>query len=109
MSDDELERAIEAIRAMLAAGDAGGSAKVIDGESSPVPALPAPRKAKRKRGAEAEASLPGTCRPDSERVERIASGSVAIRHICDSPWPITAWRAASTRPHGASFGCRPWR
>ena len=57
MSDDELERAIEAIRAMLEAQDfPGDGAKVIDAVPEPV-ALPAPsRKPRRKRGAEAKAS-----------------------------------------------------
>ena len=56
MSDDELERAIEAIRAMLEAKIPGDGAKVIDAVPEPV-ALPAPsRKPRRKRGAEAKAS-----------------------------------------------------
>jgi hypothetical protein len=47
MSDEELERGIEAIQAMLAAR-AGDAAKVIEGSAEPV-ALPAPpRKARRK-------------------------------------------------------------
>ena len=56
MTDEELERGIEAITAMLAARDAGGAAQVIDAVPEPV-AFPAPsRKLRRKRGAEAEAS-----------------------------------------------------
>jgi hypothetical protein len=49
MTDEELERGIEAIQAMLAARDAGANAKVI--EASPeIPALPGPtRKRTRKR------------------------------------------------------------
>ena len=48
MSDEQLEAGIEAITAMLAARDPGGSAKVIDAVPEPA-ALPAPRQAKRKR------------------------------------------------------------
>jgi hypothetical protein len=56
MSDEQIERAIEAIQAMLAARDAGEQAKVIEAVPEPV-ALPAPsRKPRRKRGAEAKAS-----------------------------------------------------
>jgi hypothetical protein len=56
MTDEELERGIEMITAMLAARDAGASARVIDAAPEPV-ALPAPsRKPRRKRGAEAKAS-----------------------------------------------------
>jgi hypothetical protein len=48
MTDEQLEQGIEAIKAMLAARDAGSQAKVIDAVPEPV-ALPAPRrKAKRK-------------------------------------------------------------
>jgi hypothetical protein len=51
MTDEQIEAAIEAIQAMLAARDAGANAKVI--EASPeIPALPAPaptRKRTRKR------------------------------------------------------------
>ena len=46
MTDEELERGIEAIQAMLAARDAGTNAKVIEGVAEPVPG---PRKTKRKR------------------------------------------------------------
>jgi hypothetical protein len=56
MTDEELERGIEAIQAMLAKRDAGEGAKVIEAVPEPV-ALPAPsRKPSRKRGAEAKAS-----------------------------------------------------
>jgi hypothetical protein len=56
MSDEQLEQGVEAIRAMLAAREAGEGAKVIDAVPEPV-ALPAPsRKPWRKRGAEAKAS-----------------------------------------------------
>jgi hypothetical protein len=48
MTDEQIEAAIEAIQAMLAARDAGASAKVIDGESSPIPALPAPKRKKKR-------------------------------------------------------------
>jgi len=55
MTDEQLEAGIEAIQAMLEQR-AGDQAKVIDAVSEPA-ALPAPpRKAKRKRGAEAKAS-----------------------------------------------------
>ena len=57
MSDEQIEAAIEAIQAMLAAREAGEHAKVIDAVPEPV-ALPAPsRKPRRKRGGEAKASL----------------------------------------------------
>ena len=46
MTDEELERGIEAIQAMLAARDAGTNAKVIEGVAEPVSG---PRKTKRKR------------------------------------------------------------
>ena len=56
MTDEQLEAGIEAIQAMLEQR-AGDQAKVIDALSEPA-ALPAPpRKAKRKRGAEAMVSL----------------------------------------------------
>jgi hypothetical protein len=60
MTDDELERAIEAISAMLAAKDAGANAKVIEG-LPPVPgppplALPAPVK-RRRTARKGEASV----------------------------------------------------
>src|SRR3954451_21800276 len=48
MSDQQLEDGIAAIKAMLAARDAGESAKVVEGVA--LPALPAPKRAKRKRG-----------------------------------------------------------
>ena len=49
MSDEELERGIEMITAMLAAREAGEQAKVIEATPEPA-ALPAPaRKTKRKR------------------------------------------------------------
>jgi hypothetical protein len=48
MTDEQIEAAIEAIQAMLAARDAGENAKVIDGESSPIPALPAPKRKKKR-------------------------------------------------------------
>ena len=48
MSDEELERGIEALKALIAARDAGSQAKVIEGVAEPA-VLPAPpRKAKRK-------------------------------------------------------------
>jgi hypothetical protein len=56
MTDEELERGIEAIQVMLAARDAGSHAKMIEAVPEQV-ALPAPsRKPRRKRGAEAKAS-----------------------------------------------------
>jgi hypothetical protein len=55
MTDEELERGIEAIKAMLAARDAG-TTQVIDAVPRPM-ALSAPSgKARRKRGAEDRAS-----------------------------------------------------
>ena len=56
MSDEQLEAAIEALQAMIDGKLSGESANVIDAVPEPE-ALPAPpRKAKRKRGAEAKAS-----------------------------------------------------
>jgi hypothetical protein len=55
MTDEELAAAIEALQAMIDGKLAGGDAKVVEGMAEPA-ALPAPRKAKRKRGAEAKAS-----------------------------------------------------
>jgi hypothetical protein len=42
MSDEEIEQAIELIKAMIAERDAGANAKVIEGEAEVVPSLPAP-------------------------------------------------------------------
>jgi hypothetical protein len=50
MSDEELERGIEMITAMLAARDAGASARVIEGEA--IPPLP-PNLESKPRGASA--------------------------------------------------------
>ena len=46
MTDEQLEQGIEAIRAMLAAREAGEGAKVIEGVAEPAPI---PRKTRRKR------------------------------------------------------------
>ena len=49
MTDEEIERSIELIKELIAKRDAAASAKVIEGEAEPVPALPPPsRKARRK-------------------------------------------------------------
>ena len=51
MTDEQLEAGIEAITAMLEARLPGDRAKVVDGEVMPdAPALPGPRKARRKVG-----------------------------------------------------------
>jgi hypothetical protein len=42
MTDEEIERSIELIKAMIAERDAGANAKVIEGEAEVVPSLPAP-------------------------------------------------------------------
>ena len=42
MTDQQLERSIEIIQAMIAAKEAGENAKVIEGESEVVPSWPAP-------------------------------------------------------------------
>jgi hypothetical protein len=42
MSDEEIERAIELIKELMAERDAGANAKVIQGAAEPVPALPSP-------------------------------------------------------------------
>ena len=41
MTDEQLERSLEVIKAMIAAKQAGENAKVIEGEAE-VPSLPAP-------------------------------------------------------------------
>ncbi len=46
MTDEQLEQGIEAIRAMLAARDPGGNAKVVEGVAEPVDEV---RKVRRKR------------------------------------------------------------
>jgi hypothetical protein len=58
MSDQELEAAIEAVKAMLEQR-AGEAAKVIEAVPDPIPALPAPsREPRRKCGAGASPLLP---------------------------------------------------
>jgi hypothetical protein len=52
LTDEELEQAIAAIKAMLAA-QAGEAAKVIEGEAEPVPALPRPTRRKAKQAESA--------------------------------------------------------
>jgi hypothetical protein len=47
MSDEQLEQGIEAIQRMLEAR-AGEQAKVIEAVPDPIPALPAPSRARRK-------------------------------------------------------------
>jgi hypothetical protein len=42
MSDEEIERAIEMIEALIAQRDAAASAKIIEGEAEVIPSLPAP-------------------------------------------------------------------
>ena len=42
MTDEEIEHAIEFIKAMIAHRDTGANAKVIEGEAEVVPSLPAP-------------------------------------------------------------------
>jgi hypothetical protein len=49
MSDEEIERAIELIKELMAEREAAANAKLIEGLAEPVPALPPPsRKARRK-------------------------------------------------------------
>jgi hypothetical protein len=49
MTDEQIERAIEAIEELIAKREAGANAKVVEGVAEPVPALPPPsRKARRK-------------------------------------------------------------
>jgi len=49
MTDEQLERSIELIKEMIAKREEEARAKVIEGVSEPVPALPSPsRKARRK-------------------------------------------------------------
>jgi hypothetical protein len=74
MSDEQIEAAIEAIQRMLEAR-AGDQAQVIEAVPEPV-ALPAPsRKPRRKRGAEAKASPPGSRRAGRERIARPRVGT----------------------------------
>jgi hypothetical protein len=46
MTDEQLERALEIIKDLIAKRDAGANAKVIEGEAEVVPSLPAPVSAK---------------------------------------------------------------
>jgi hypothetical protein len=48
MSDDEIERGIALIKAMLAEREAAANAKVIGGIAEPVPALPPPCRERKK-------------------------------------------------------------
>ena len=48
MSDEEIEQAIEAIKAYMAQREAGANAKLVEGLAEPLAALPAPPKRKRK-------------------------------------------------------------
>jgi len=48
MSDEEIEQAIEAIKAYMAQREAGANAKLVEGVAEPLAALPAPPKRKRK-------------------------------------------------------------
>ena len=48
MSDEEIEQAIEAIKANMAQREAGANAKLVEGLAEPLAALPAPPKRKRK-------------------------------------------------------------
>jgi hypothetical protein len=57
MTDEQLEAGIEAITAMLAARAAGEDAKVIVAVPEPLAPAAAPRKPRRKRGAEANVPL----------------------------------------------------
>jgi hypothetical protein len=63
MSDEQIEQAIEAIQAMLAA-QAGEAAKVIEGTSEPA-ALPAPN------GPSPEAALEATLEPTKRKPNRL--------------------------------------
>jgi hypothetical protein len=73
MTDEELERGIEAIQAMLAKRDAGEGAKVIEGiagppgETSTPPTPPTPRKTRKKR-SDASPLLPDA-EPSADSVE----------------------------------------
>ena len=70
MSDEELERGIEAIRAMLAARDAGEGAKVIEGIAGPpgeTSTPPTPRKTRKKR-SDASPLLPDA-EPSADSVD----------------------------------------
>jgi len=55
MSDEEIEQAIEAIKAYMAQREAGANAKLVEGVAEPLAALPAPPKRKRR----ASPVLPG--------------------------------------------------
>jgi hypothetical protein len=89
MSDQELEAAIEVVKAMLEQR-AGEAAKVIAAVPDPIPTLPDPsRKPRRKRGAEAKASplLPDEQGANSSPASpnpRLQSRSTL------TPWPLMA-------------------
>ena len=57
MTDEELEVAIEAIKAMIAARDAGASAKVVEEVPEPIPALPAPSRKARSKARRTEGEM----------------------------------------------------
>jgi hypothetical protein len=63
MSDDELERAIEAIQAMLAARDAGASARVIEATAEQSPGNP--------ETSTPPAVKPKPCSPGASRRDRV--------------------------------------
>src|SRR5262245_42632416 len=69
MTDEQIERSIEFIKEQLAKREAGANAKVVEGVTEPVPALPPPsRKARRKvrRSDRADSGLAATVvGPDS--------------------------------------------
>ena len=70
MTDEELERGIEAIQAMLAKRDAGEGAKVIEGIAGPpgeTSTPPTPRKTRKKR-SDASPLLPDA-EPSADSVE----------------------------------------
>ena len=64
MTDEQLEAAVEAIKNMLAARDAGASAKVIEGTAESA-ALPAPNE------PSPEAALEATLEPTKRKPNRL--------------------------------------
>ena len=59
MTDEQLEKGIEAIKAMLAAREAGENAKVIEGVAEPTPVGRVAKPTKRKRRASQALPQPG--------------------------------------------------
>jgi hypothetical protein len=79
MTDEQIEQAIEAIQTMLAARDAGASAKVVEGVAEPA-ALPAYRKPRRKAKRIADTE-PGPRKDAPQDHVETAGGPAASKQV----------------------------